>query len=100
MTVLQWHQDTFDIPSGATRLFRSEACDNQGFAIDDRVFGFQFHLEASAKTVSTFLAVSTVWKQQAPFVQSEAEITEGIEKHLPSQAETLERFLSNWLQAY
>lgn len=98
LTVLQWHQDTFDIPPGARRLFRSEACDNQGYAIDDRVFGFQFHLEASARTVRTFLAVSNVWKQQAPYVQSEAEINAGVEAYLPTQAETLERFLSGWLK--
>ena len=74
LTVLQWHQDTFGIPLGATRTFKSHACDNQGFAIDDRVFGFQFHLEADRRTVSTFLAVSEKWKQAGPFVQSETGI--------------------------
>jgi GMP synthase-like glutamine amidotransferase len=97
MAVLQWHQDTFDIPPGARRLFKSEACDNQAFTMDDRVFGFQFHLEANAKTVSTFLAVSSHWKQDAPFTQSEVEINQGLETHLPAQAEILERFLESWL---
>jgi GMP synthase-like glutamine amidotransferase len=99
MTVLQWHQDTFDIPPGARRLFKSEACDNQAFTIDDRVFGFQFHIEANPKTVSTFLAVSSHWKQEGPFTQSEAEINQGLETYLPTQAEILERFLESWLPA-
>jgi GMP synthase-like glutamine amidotransferase len=66
MTVLQWHQETFEIPPGATRLLKSQACDNQAFAIDDRVFGFQFHIE------TTFVAfdyhpcwhVAAGWLQQ------------------------------------
>lgn len=94
---LQWHQDTFGIPPGATRLFQSQACKNQAFVIEDRVFGFQFHMEADPKTVMTFLAVSEKWKQTGPFVQSETEITEGIEEHLPAQAETLRAFLESFL---
>ena len=95
--VLQWHQDTFTIPPGAKRIFQSQACENQAFVIDDRVFGFQFHMEADPKTVMTFLAVSDKWKQAGPFVQSETAITEGIEEHLPAQAETLRRFLEIFL---
>ena len=97
LTVLHWHQDTFDIPPGATHLFRSEACSNQGFVIDDRVFGFQFHMEASARTVRTFLAVSEKWKLGGPYVQSESQITDGIESYLPNQSGRLKRFLSQFL---
>ncbi len=98
MTVLQWHQDTFEIPPGATHLFRSQACENQGFTIDDRVFAFQFHLEASPRTVDIFLAVSDLAKQPRPFVQSEPEIIRGKEVHLRQQTETLERFLEAFLK--
>lgn len=97
MTVLQWHQDTFEIPSGAIRLFESEACQNQAFAMGDRVLGFQFHFEANRQTVATFLETSPLVKQDAPFIQSESEIRAGIDAHLPTQAETLERFLERWL---
>ncbi len=65
MTVFQWHQDTFGIPHRATRMYQSEACRNQAFVIDDRVFGFQFHFEANERTVRTFLAVSKLWRRQA-----------------------------------
>jgi GMP synthase-like glutamine amidotransferase len=97
LIVLQWHQDTFDIPPGARRLFKSQACENQAFTIDDRVFGFQFHMEADPKTVRTFLAVSEKWKQEGRFVQSESEIAAGIETHLPAQAESLSKFLEAYL---
>ena len=42
-----WHGDTFDLPAGAALLASSEACRNQGFVIDDRVVGLQFHLETT-----------------------------------------------------
>ncbi len=44
-TVFHWHGDTFEIPSGSVRVASSEACKNQGFVLDDRIVGLQFHLE-------------------------------------------------------
>lgn len=99
LRVLQWHQDTFGIPAGAQHLFRSDACENQAFAIDDRVFGFQFHMEADPKTVSTFLAVSEAWKQTGPSIQSESEIMAGIDAYMPQQSHVLGEFLDAYLHA-
>jgi GMP synthase-like glutamine amidotransferase len=71
--VMQWHQDTFDIPAGAVRLCGSEACANQAFAWDDRVLGLQFHPEMTHEEAGTVLARDRVG---APgrFVQTAAEI--------------------------
>lgn len=91
--VFHWHQDTFDIPDGATHILRSDACAHQGFTIDDRVVALQFHLEANAKTVNTFLAVSQLWRREAPFIQTESQITTGIETHLPDQQALLREVL-------
>ncbi|MFK8113520.1 MAG: type 1 glutamine amidotransferase [Rubripirellula sp.] len=97
MTVLQWHQDTFDLPSGATHLFESDACQNQAFCIDDRIFGFQFHLEANLKTCQVFLAVSSMPQREGSFVQTAPEITAGIEQHLEQQTQNLNSFLQRFL---
>lgn len=95
-TIFHWHQDTFGIPDGAVRVFESDACANQGFSIDDRVFGFQFHLEADEKTVRAFVAVSSLLEKQGPHVQSESSILQGV-GHLQSQRGIFERFLRRFL---
>jgi GMP synthase-like glutamine amidotransferase len=47
MEVFHWHGDTFEIPAGATLLASSDACAHQGFVLDNRVVGLQFHLETT-----------------------------------------------------
>ncbi len=47
---LQFHEDTFDLPRDAVLLATGEGCRNQAFRINDRVYGFQFHLEATNAT--------------------------------------------------
>lgn len=49
--VFQWHGDTFAIPSGAARLQRSDACENQSFLYSERVVGLQYHLEMTAEGI-------------------------------------------------
>ena len=97
LTVFHWHQDTFDIPDGATHWLRSEGCDHQGYVIDNRIFGLQFHLEATEKTVNTFMAVSRLWRQDARFVQTEQEIIAGASKYLSGQRAVLEKLLGGLL---
>jgi GMP synthase-like glutamine amidotransferase len=49
--VFQWHGDTFSLPSGARQLARTDVCENQAFAVGDRVIGLQFHLESTPSSV-------------------------------------------------
>ncbi len=93
MTALHWHQDTFEIPAGARRLFQSPATRNQAFSIGDQVFGFQFHFEANERTVRTFVAVSSLLRREGRFVQSKEEILQGIECYLKTQNEQLCEFV-------
>ncbi len=49
--VFQWHGDTFDLPSGAVHLARSERCEHQAFRLGRRVYALQFHLESTEKMI-------------------------------------------------
>lgn len=53
--VFQWHYDTFDLPAGASHLARSHAYENQAFRIGRQVWAFQFHLEADATLIQSWL---------------------------------------------
>jgi len=50
-TVFQWHNDTFDLPPGATLLASSEACPNQAFRCGENIYGLQFHPEMTAAMI-------------------------------------------------
>jgi GMP synthase (glutamine-hydrolysing) len=51
----QWHHYTFEIPSGATELARSELC-TQAFRIGERGWGIQFHAEVTLEMVQAWTA--------------------------------------------
>jgi len=97
MTVFQWHRDTFEIPNGAKHLYESDGCRNQAFSLSDRVYGFQFHLEADPRTIRAFLTVSKYRKLAGKGIQTEAEIMAGIERHLPGQRKHMSSFLAHLL---
>jgi GMP synthase-like glutamine amidotransferase len=49
--LFQLHYDVFDLPEGATRLLRSDRCENQAYRLSDRVYGLQFHPETNPEMV-------------------------------------------------
>lgn len=50
-----WHGETFDLPAGAQPLFRSQACELQGFIYGEGIIGLQFHLETTADSVAKLI---------------------------------------------
>jgi len=46
--ILQWHEDTFDMPKGAVHLMQGDVCRNQAFRYGRTTYGFQCHFEVSA----------------------------------------------------
>jgi GMP synthase (glutamine-hydrolysing) len=47
LEVVEWHDDTFDIPAGAVALASSEGCAHQAFRFGQCAYGLQFHPEVS-----------------------------------------------------
>jgi len=72
--VFHWHGDTFDIPKGAAHIAKSEACLNQGFIFENRVIGFQFHLESTLQTVQNLILNCGDEIDGSDYVQSETKI--------------------------
>ncbi|CDG83172.1 glutamine amidotransferase [Janthinobacterium agaricidamnosum] len=53
--VLHWHGDQFDIPPGALRLAGTSIGPNQAFSMGPKLLGLQFHLEADARRLDSWL---------------------------------------------
>ena len=47
LRVLQWHEDTFDLPKGSVRLASSGIVPNQAYACRKKFYGLQFHVEVN-----------------------------------------------------
>lgn len=70
--VFHWHQDTFEIPEGATLLASSETFPNQAFLYDNRVLALQFHFEMDEPALNNIISngshelIHGKWVQTAP----------------------------------
>ena len=53
---LQWHGDTFELPSGAVQLARSAAYEQQAFALG-RAYALQFHLEVTSELAREWMEI-------------------------------------------
>lgn len=96
---LQWHGDTFAIPSGAAHLGRSAAYTNQAFRFGEAAYAVQFHVEVTDPMLAE-------WRR-VPAYQKSAETVLGAGgfQHLAaafaaardSMAQTAEKMFSAWL---
>jgi GMP synthase (glutamine-hydrolysing) len=53
---LQWHGDTYELPTGAVRLAGSELYEQQAFALG-RAYALQFHLEVDAELAAEWMEI-------------------------------------------
>ena len=68
---LQWHQDTFDLPAGATLLATSPAYPHQAFRVGRLAYGVQFHVEIDEQ-------MADEWARVPAYISSaEAELGPG-----------------------
>ena len=56
--VFHWHEDTFDLPDGATLLMEGEHVTNQAFRYGDSAWGLQFHPEVTEAVIEGWLGVA------------------------------------------
>ena len=73
-SAFHWHGDTFDIPAGAVRLARSDACTNQAFMYGQRVIGLQFHLESTVRSIRRLIQNSQTEGVSGKYVQTPQEM--------------------------
>lgn len=91
--VLQWHGDTFSLPSGSVRLAQSAGCDIQAFAVGSRVLGLQFHLEMTPADVAGIVLACADELTSGRYVQAADDITAATIRHSADAGVLLDRLL-------
>lgn len=72
--VFHWHGDTFALPAGALAIGSSAACATQGYIVEDRVVGLQFHLETTLESATALIAACGDELDGSAYVQSAGEM--------------------------
>lgn len=98
-TTLQWHGDTFDLPTGATLLAGSPAYPNQAFRVG-RSYGIQFHVEVA-------LELATEWGEVPAYAESLEStlgpeglerLLAGVAEHAPAMVTLARELFGRWLE--
>jgi len=73
-----WHNDVFDIPSGAERIFESKAHANQGYLYNQQLLALQFHPEMNEEGAKNLMwRFGSSLDLTRPWVQSLDEMKAG-----------------------
>ena len=97
-TVFHWHGDTFDLPTGATRLALSENYPNQAFQYKSAI-GLQFHLEVNEQMVNLWLDKSKEKLQQIPYMDPQ-KIRLDIDENISIVKYNMENFYKNFKSVF
>ncbi len=95
--IMQWHFDTFDLPSEATLLTTNHLCKHQAYRIGSNIYGFQFHFEVTPDIVLSWLAAKSDWIA-AHYPQLDQQIKQQLDRYYPLSEAFAARVAEGWLQ--
>jgi GMP synthase (glutamine-hydrolysing) len=111
--MFHWHFDTFDLPklpapptqpggppapTGSVLICSTRICKNQAFRFKNRLFGFQYHIEATPEIIQAMVAAGKDDIARVLGPEGEGKIREGTEKNYPRYERLTNRVLQNFVQ--
>lgn len=98
-----WHNETFSIPPGATRLAFSKHCANQLFSLNKNI-GMQCHVEIMPEMIAAWCAEWTGENREtppltlhSPSVQTPTAMLENVEGKVAALHRISERIYTQWI---
>jgi GMP synthase (glutamine-hydrolysing) len=83
--VFQWHEDAFELPTGATALFTGADIAHQAFRVGDNAYAVQFHFEVSEEMLAAWCDSSDPGELARAWGVTKAGLLEQARPHLPGQ---------------
>ncbi len=92
-----WHGETFSIPPGATRILKSDWCDNQAFVMGPHL-GMQCHVEMTDAMIRLW---NRAWADEkaapGPSVQRPEEMYERIDERIAAMRIAADTLYTRWI---
>ena len=100
-TTFEWHNESFALPPGATRILTNAACANQAYALGNSV-GLQCHVEMTRELVDIWVGdgvgeLSCGTGRAGLYVQSAAEITADLDAALKCLNRMANSIYTRWI---
>jgi len=95
--VFGWHEDCFDLPSGALRLASSINFENQAFRVGKNIYGLQFHLEVTPQMIDRRLDARAKELARIPYVSPD-KVRADTHSYSPALRYYGERILSGFIR--
>lgn len=96
VSVFQWHEDTFNLPRGATHLFASDDVLQQAFRFDN-AYGVQWHFEVTEDIIAAWCDETPPQRLNGYWGVTKDELVQQARDHLPAQRAAAEKTVARWL---
>ncbi|HRS82952.1 MAG TPA: hypothetical protein P5238_05685 [Smithellaceae bacterium] len=88
-----------DLPAGATRIAKSDGCENQAFQLGQSVIGLQFHLETTPQSAQDLVSHCRDELIGGPYIQTETEILSATPAQYQSINQLMDKILTFLVRA-
>lgn len=95
--VYHWHNEGFEVPAGGELLAIGPTFPNQAFRYGRKVYGIQFHPEATPEVFGRWIEEAGHMLERPGAHPAERQLADGA-RHDPAMGAWLECFLERWLQ--
>jgi len=96
LTVMQWHTEGFELPTGTTRIATADAFPNQAFRLDQHTLAVQFHPEVNPDSLKIWQARNRVRRPEQLSDAERSTMMRDAHRHAEAIDAWLDAFLGGW----